>query len=336
MELNIKYKTDMIKFLDLQKVTAKYAEEIHEAVLRVVDSGWYLQGKENAMFETHYSSYIGTKYTIGCANGLDALIWIFRAYIEMGIMKPGDEVIVPANTYIASILAITENGLIPVLVEPNLETYQIDDSKIEKAITSRTRAILIVHLYGQCAGHSFYPGKNLGALGDAGAVTTNDDELAHIVRSVANYGSAKKYVFQYVGRNSRLDEIQAAILDVKLRYLDNDIQLRKEVAKYYIENIENPAIILPIVKDWNAHVFHLFTIRCADRDGLQQYLAENDIQTNIHYPIPPHKQECYKEWNDLSFPITELIHAEELSIPMSPVISMEEVERVVKVLNAWK
>ena len=376
MELNIKYKTDMIKFLDLQKVTAKYAEEIHEAVLRVVDSGWYLQGKENAMFETHYSSYIGTKYTIGCANGLDALIWIFPAYIEMGIMKPGDEVIVPANTYIASILAITENGLIPVLVEPNLETYQIDDSKIEKAITSRTRAILIVHLYGQCAytekigelcekynlklvednaqahgckfngrmtgsigdaaGHSFYPGKNLGALGDAGAVTTNDDELAHIVRSVANYGSAKKYVFQYVGRNSRLDEIQAAILDVKLRYLDNDIQLRKEVAKYYIENIENPAIILPIVKDWNAHVFHLFTIRCADRDGLQQYLAENDIQTNIHYPIPPHKQECYKEWNDLSFPITELIHAEELSIPMSPVISMEEVERVVKVLNAWK
>jgi len=189
---------------------------------------------------------------------------------------------------------------------------------------------------GDAAGHSFYPGKNLGALGDAGAVTTNDDELAHIVRSVANYGSAKKYVFQYVGRNSRLDEIQAAILDVKLRYLDNDIQLRKEVAKYYIENIENPAIILPIVKDWNAHVFHLFTIRCADRDGLQQYLAENDIQTNIHYPIPPHKQECYKEWNDLSFPITELIHAEELSIPMSPVISMEEVERVVKVLNAWK
>lgn len=174
------------------------------------------------------------------------------------------------------------------------------------------------------------------SMGNAGAVTTNDDELAHIVRSVANYGSAKKYVFQYVGRNSRLDEIQAAILDVKLRYLDNDIQLRKEVAKYYIENIENPAIILPIVKDWNAHVFHLFTIRCADRDGLQQYLAENDIQTNIHYPIPPHKQECYKEWNDLSFPITELIHAEELSIPMSPVISMEEVERVVKVLNAWK
>ena len=294
----------MIKFLDLQKVTAKYAEEIHEAVLRVVDSGWYLQGKENAMFETHYSSYIGTKYTIGCANGLDALIWIFRAYTE----KIGE---------------LCEKYNLK-LVEDNAQAH---GCKFNGRMTGSI---------GDAAGHSFYPGKNLGALGDAGAVTTNDDELAHIVRSVANYGSAKKYVFQYVGRNSRLDEIQAAILDVKLRYLDNDIQLRKEVAKYYIENIENPAIILPIVKDWNAHVFHLFTIRCADRDGLQQYLAENDIQTNIHYPIPPHKQECYKEWNDLSFPITELIHAEELSIPMSPVISMEEVERVVKVLNAWK
>lgn len=365
----------MIKFLDLQKVTAKYADEIHEAVNRVVDSGWYLQGKENEKFEADYSAYIGTKYTVGCANGLDALIWIFRAYVEMGVMKPGDEVIVPANTYIASILAISENGLIPVLVEPNIETYQIDDSKIEKAITERTKAILIVHLYGQCAytdkigelckkynlklvednaqahgcmfrgrktgslgdaaGHSFYPGKNLGAFGDAGAVTTNDEELAHIVRSIANYGSTRKYVFKYLGRNSRLDEIQAAILDVKLKHLDEDIAIRKKNAKYYIDNITNPAIITPIVKDWDAHVFHIFTIRCKRRDELQNYLTEHNIQTIIHYPIPPHKQECYKELNTLSFPITEQIHNEELSIPMSPVMTEEELKTVVKTLNEF-
>lgn len=366
----------MVKFLDLQKVTAKYADEIHAAVRRVVDSGWYLQGKENAEFEADYSAYIKTKHTIGCANGLDALIWIFRAYIEMGVIKPGDEVLVPANTYIASILAITENGLIPVLIEPDPDTYQIDDSKIEEAITPRTKAILIVHLYGQCAytekigelcktynlkliednaqahgckfkeqmtgsigdaaGHSFYPGKNLGALGDAGAVTTNDDRLAQIVRSVANYGSSEKYVFQYVGRNSRLDEIQAAILVVKLRHLDEDVRLRKEIAQYYIEHIKNEKIILPIVKDWSAHVFHIFTIRCADRDRLQQYLTDNDIQTNIHYPIPPHKQVCYKKMNDQSYPITEQIHKEELSLPMSPVMTMEEVKRIVEILNDWK
>ena len=292
----------MIKFLDLQQVTAKYKDEIHEAVNRVIDSGWYLQGKENEKFEADYSAYIGTKYTVGCANGLDALIWIFRAYVEMGIMKAGDEVIVPANTYIASILAISENGLRPILVEPSIETYQIDDSKIEEFITERTKAILIVHLYGQCAytekigelckkynlkliednaqahgclfkgkktgslgdaaGHSFYPGKNLGALGDAGAVTTNDKELAEIVRSVANYGSTRKYVFKYIGRNSRLDEIQAAVLDVKLKHLDEDIAIRKEIAKYYINHITNPNIITPIIKDWDAHVFHIFTIRC--------------------------------------------------------------------------
>lgn len=366
----------MIKFLDLQKITAKYADEIHEAVLRVVDSGWYLQGDENAKFETNYSAYIGTKHTIGCANGLDALIWIFRGYIEMGIMKLGDEVIVPANTYIASILAITENGLVPVLVEPDMKTYQIDDSKIEAAITPRTRAMLIVHLYGQCAytdkigqlckkydlklvednaqahgckfngqitgsigdaaGHSFYPGKNLGALGDAGAVTTNDDELAVTVRAIANYGSTKKYVFKYIGRNSRLDEIQAAILDVKLRHLNEDIQLRKDIAKYYIENINNLKIILPVIKDWDAHVFHIFTIRCADRENLQEYLTEKGIQTNIHYPIPPHKQECYKEWNHLCIPVTEQIHAEVLSLPMSPVMTVEEVRTVVEILNDWK
>lgn len=364
-----------IKFLDLQKITQKYSTEIHEAVSRVIDSGWYLQGKENEKFEADYSAYIGTKYTVGCANGLDALIWIFRAYVEMGVMKPGDEVIVPANTYIASILAISENGLKPVLVEPSIETYQIDDSKIEEAITERTKGILIVHLYGQCAytekigelckkynlkliednaqahgckfkgqrtgslgdaaGHSFYPGKNLGAFGDAGAVTTNDEELAKVVRAVANYGSTRKYVFKYIGRNSRLDEIQAAVLDVKLKYLDNDIAIRKQVAKYYIEHITNPEIITPIVKDWDAHVFHIFTIRCKRRDELQKYLAENGIQTIIHYPIPPHKQECYKEWNNLTFPITEQIHNEELSLPMSPVMTNEEIDYVVNVLNKF-
>lgn len=365
----------MIKFLDLQKITQKYAEEIHEVVNRVVDSGWYLQGKENEKFEADYSAYIGTKYTIGCANGLDALIWIFRAYVEMGIMRPGDEVIVPANTYIASILAISENGLKPVLVEPSIETYQIDDSKIEEAITERTKAILIVHLYGQCAytdkigelckkynlklvednaqahgckfkgrrtgslgdaaGHSFYPGKNLGAFGDAGAVTTDDEELAKIVRAVANYGSQRKYVFKYIGRNSRLDEIQAAVLDVKLKHLEEDLAIRKQVAKHYIDHITNPEIITPSVKDWDAHVFHIFTIRCKRRDELQKYLTDNGVQTIIHYPIPPHKQECYKEWNHLSFPITEQIHNEELSLPMSPVITEEEVNVIVSLLNNW-
>ena len=365
----------MIKFLDLQKVTAKYADEIHEAVNRVVDSGWYLQGEETKKFEADYAEYIGTKYAIGCGNGLDALIWIFRAYVEMGVMKPGDEVIVPANTFIASIHAITENGLKPVLVEPSLVTYQIDDSRIEEAITPKTKAILIVHLYGQCAytekigelckkyglklvednaqahgckfkgqhtgslgdaaGHSFYPGKNLGAFGDAGAVTTNDEELAKVVRAVANYGSQRKYVFKYKGRNSRLDEIQAAVLDVKLKHLDEDVAIRKQVAQYYIDHIKNPRIITPVVKDWDAHVFHIFTIRCEQRDALQQYLTENGIQTVIHYPIPPHKQECYKEWNNLSFPITEKIHQEELSLPMSPVMTEEEIKQVVEILNKW-
>lgn len=366
----------MVKFLDLQKITAKYADEIHEAVNRVVDSGWYLQGKENEKFEIDYAQYIGTKYTIGCANGLDALIWIFRAYIEMGVMQQGDEVIVPANTYIASILAITENGLKPVLVEPNIETYQIDDNRIEQVITGRTKAILIVHLYGQCAytdkigelckkhklklvednaqahgckfngkhtgalgdaaGHSFYPGKNLGALGDGGAVTTNDEELAQVVRAVANYGSQKKYVFKYCGRNSRLDEIQAAVLDVKLKHLDEDVAIRKEIAKYYIDNITNPAIVTPIVKDWDAHVFHLFPIRTKRRNELQKFLADNGVQTIIHYPVPPHKQECYKEWNSLSLPITEQIHNEELSLPMSQGMTEKEVKMVVEVLNGWQ
>lgn len=366
----------MIKFLDLQKVTAKYAEEIHEVVNRVVDSGWYLQGAENKRFERDYAEYIGTDYAVGCANGLDALIWIFRAYIEIGVFAPGDEVIVPANTYIASILAISENGLVPKLVEPSIDTYQIDDRLIEQSITDKTKAVLIVHLYGQCAytkrigeicrkynlkliednaqahgcrfdgqrtgslgdaaGHSFYPGKNLGALGDAGAVTTNDEKLSQTIRSLANYGSSRKYVFDYKGRNSRLDEIQAAILDVKLKHLEEDIAIRKQVAKYYIENIKNPLITTPKVNDWNSNVFHIFPVRCPQRDRLQSYLSEHDIQTVIHYPIPPHKQQCYSEWNNLSYPITEQIHAEELSLPMSPVMDEAEVEYVVKLLNEFK
>ena len=366
----------MIKFLDLEKVTASHGEEINEAVTRVVNSGWYLQGKENEKFEKDFADYIGTDYCVGCANGLDALIWIFRAYIEMGVMKPGDEVIVPANTYIASILAISENGLVPVLVEPDINTYQIDPEKIEAAITPRTKAILIVHLYGQCAytekigelckkynlkliednaqahgcrfndkrtgslgdaaGHSFYPGKNLGALGDAGAVTTNDEELAKVIRAVANYGSAKKYVFKYTGRNSRLDEIQAAVLDVKLRHLDDDNERRKQIAEMYINGITNPAVITPKVADRDAHVFHIFPIRTEKRDELQKYLTEHGVQTNIHYPIAPHKQECYKDWNSWSFPITEKIHAEELSLPISPVLTDEEVNEVIRLINEWE
>ena len=366
----------MIKFLDLQKITAKYADEIHEAVLRVVDSGWYLQGAENERFEHNFAQYIGTEHTIGCANGLDALIWIFRAYIEMGVMQPGDEVIVPANTYIATILAITENGLTPVLVEPRLSDYQIDDSLIESAITPRTKAICIVHLYGQCAyterigelckrynlklvednaqahgclyhgrktgslgdaaGHSFYPGKNLGAFGDAGAVTTSDKALADTIRALANYGSSKKYVFEYTGRNSRLDEIQAAILDVKLRHLDEDVALRQSVAQRYCAEITNPKIALPSISDWKAHAFHLFPVRCAERDRLQQYLSEQGIQTIIHYPIPPHKQECYRQMNHLSLPVTEQIHNEELSLPISPVMSEEEISAVINAVNKFE
>lgn len=365
----------MIKFLDLQKNTQKYSTEIHEAVSRVIDSGWYLQGNENKEFEKNYANYIGTNYCIGVANGLDALRLILRAYIELGIMHEGDEIIVPANTYIASILAITDNKLVPTLVEPDLRTYQIDDAKIESAITPKTKGIMIVHLYGQCAytekigeickkrnlkliednaqahgcrfkgkttgslgdaaGHSFYPGKNLGAFGDAGAVTTDDEKLAEIIRSLANYGSSKKYVFDYQGLNSRLDEIQAAVLTVKLKYLDADTLCRKEVAKYYIENIKHPDIILPIVNDWDAHVFHLFTIRTTRRDELQQYLSDKGIQTLIHYPIPPHKQACYMEMNEKSFPITEKIHTEELSLPMSPIIERNEIEMVVEKINSF-
>ena len=390
-----------IPFLSLKDVTAKYADEIHEAVLRVVDSGWYLQGKENEQFEKHYAEYIGTKHCIGCANGLDALIWIFRAYIEMGVMQPGDEVIVPANTYIATILAITENNLVPVLVEPNPETLQIDDTLIEERITDKTKAICIVHLYGRlactqhildlckkynlklvednaqahgcryeakgerrkargeeykrtgslgdAAGHSFYPGKNLGALGDGGAVTTNDDELAAAIRALANYGSQKKYVFKYTGRNSRLDEIQAAVLDVKLRHLDEDTKARQAIAAYYYEHIDNPLITLPKRLPDAENVYHLFPILVKGdgqlaigdrRDKLQAYLAENGVGTVIHYPIAPHKQECYanEEWNtpQLSLPITEYIADCELSLPISPTMNLSQAEEVVRLINGWK
>lgn len=352
-----------------------HGEEIHDAALRVIDSGWYLQGKENEAFERNYADYIGTKYCIGCANGLDALIWIYRAYIELGVMQLGDEVIVPANTYIASILAITETGLTPVLIEPNPDTLEIDDNRIEAAITSRTKSILIVHLYGRlamtekiadlckkydlklvednaqahgckyngkrtgslgdAAGHSFYPGKNLGALGDGGAVTTNDGDLAECIRALANYGSQQKYIFKYQGRNSRLDEIQAAVLDVKLRYLDEDNSLRQQIAAYYYDNIKNPMVKLPIrLPDVN-NVCHLFPVFCERRDELQTCLAEHGVQTLIHYPIPPHKQECYMERNTLSFPITEQMAKEELSLPISPVLTIEEAECVVKLINAF-
>lgn len=365
-----------VPFLSLKEVTDLHNKEINEAATRVVNSGWYLQGKENEQFEADYAKYIGSKYCIGVANGLDALIWILRAYIELGRMKKGDEVIVPANTYIATILAITENGLTPVLVEPKYETLEIDDDLIESKITDKTKAIMIVHLYGRnaytkkigeickkhnlylfednaqahgclfegkktgslgdAAGHSFYPGKNLGALGDGGAVTTDDKEVADTVRALANYGSKVKYVFDYTGRNSRLDEIQAAILDVKLKYLDQDNDKRKKVAKLYYEGIKNPAVILPETKDFASNVFHLFPVLTEKRDDLQQYLKSKEIGTVIHYPIPPHKQKCYESWNGLSFPITERIHNSELSLPMGPAITEEQVRYVINAINEWK
>ena len=367
----------MIPFLNLKEVTGLHGAEIEEAVKRVVESGWYLQGEANARFEEHYASFIGSKYCVGCANGLDALIWIFRAYIELGVMKPGDEVIVPANTYIATILAITENGLKPVLVEPKADTLEIDDSKIEALITPRTRAVCIVHLYGRnsytdkigeicskhnlkliednaqahgcrhtdgrrtgsigdAAGHSFYPGKNLGALGDGGAVTTNNPELASVIRALANYGSSAKYIFKYTGRNSRLDEIQAAVLDVKLKYLDEDNAHRQQIAKMYYEGIGNKQITLPKRLEEAQNVYHLFPILCNKRDELQAYLKENGVETLIHYPIPPHKQECYAKaaWNNnLQLPITEQIAAQELSLPIGPTITPAQAQTIIDLLK---
>jgi dTDP-4-amino-4,6-dideoxygalactose transaminase len=390
----------MIKFLDLKAINDSFEPELSLSVKRVIDSGWYLQGSEVNAFEKEYGEYIGSKHCIGVANGLDALRIILKAYIEMGMMKEGDEIIVPANTFIASILAITDNRLKPVLVEPDIFTYNIDTFKIEEKITERTKGIMLVHLYGQnamnpeierlitkynlkliednaqaigayyhqlrqgmrqgmpclycsrtgsighAAGHSFYPGKNLGCLGDGGAVTTNDDELALVIRALANYGSGKKYVCDYQGLNSRLDEIQAAILRTKLPRLDADNHRRNQIAQYYLNHIKNPLIVLPnnnnssffIPSSLSAvegHVWHLFVIRSEKRNELHQYLTENGIQTLIHYPIPPHKQLAYKEWNSMSLPITEQIHREVLSLPIGPVMHWDEVEQVVSILNKF-
>ncbi|KUG10407.1 aminotransferase [Elizabethkingia sp. HvH-WGS333] len=367
----------MIKFLDLQKINLVHQQEIEERLLNTFRSGWYLLGNEVKTFEENLARYIGASYAIGVANGLDALRLIFRAYIELGIMQKGDEIIVPANTYIASILAISDNGLIPVLVEPDIDTYNIDVSQIEEKITSKTKGILIVHLYGRiifsdelndiakkynlkiiednaqtigaewkgvksgnlgdAAGFSFYPGKNLGALGDAGGITTNDENLSKTIRALANYGSNKKYVNIYQGLNSRLDEIQASVLDVKLKYIDKENDRRREIARKYILGINNPNIILPeFPKNEKEHVWHLFVIRVKDRENLQRYLSEKNIQTLIHYPIPPHKQEAYIEWKDLSFPITEIIHEEVLSLPISSVMGDEDVIKIIEALNTFQ
>jgi dTDP-4-amino-4,6-dideoxygalactose transaminase len=364
-----------VKFLDLQELTNKYNDEIKREVCDVIDSGWYLLGERVKKFETHFSDFCGTAHCIGVANGLDALNLILRAYIHQGAMKEADEVIVPANTFIASLLAISENRLKPILVEPDIHTYNIDPEKIEEAITPKTKAIMIVHLYGQCAyderigeickkynlkliednaqaqgadyfgrktgslgnaaGTSFYPGKNLGALGDAGAVTTNDEELASLIRMFANYGSRKKYVNEVKGINSRLDEIQAALLNVKLKYLPADTKRRQQIADEYLSNINNGKIILPKVIRPEGHVWHLFVIRTANRDMLQKHLSDRGIQTLVHYPIPPHHQGAYAELRNSSFPITEKIHKECLSLPMSPVLKDEEVRYVIDAINEY-
>ena len=367
----------MIKFLDLQQINLAHQQEIEEKLLQTFRSGWYLLGNEVKAFEEQLVTYTGAKHAIGVANGLDALRLILRGYIEIGVMKKGDEILVPANTYIASILAISDNGLVPVLVEPDLNTYNIDVDKIEEKITSKTKGILIVHLYGRvvfseklkeiaakhqlklvednaqaigaewngiktgnlgdAAGFSFYPGKNLGALGDAGGITTNDEELAKTIRALANYGSNQKYVNIYQGLNSRLDEIQAAVLGVKLKYIDAENSRRKEIAKRYIAEIKNPNIILPENPANKAeHVWHIFIIRTENRDKLQNYLTENGVPTLIHYPIPPHKQEAYKELSNLSFPITEKIHEEVLSLPISPVMTDEDVAGIIQVINYYQ
>ena len=363
----------MIKFLELKKITALHGEEIKQAVNDVIESGWYLHSDANSRFESHFAQYIGTRHCIGVGNGLDSLTLILRAYKELGVIAEGDEIIVPANTYIATILAITDNNLKPVLVEPRLDTFQIDDSLIEKAITPRTRAIMIVHLYGRCAyterigelcrkydlkliednaqahgctyngkrtgslgdaaGHSFYPGKNLGALGDAGGVTTNDDQLADTIRALANYGSHKRYVFDMAGRNSRMDEIKAAVLDVKLKYLDEENSRRRSNALYYIKNISNPYVCVPSESYWRESVFHIFPLMTSQRDLLQSYLKENGVQTDIHYPIPPHLQRAYSQWGRPSLPVTERIHREELSLPVSQVLTEEECKEVTRLIN---
>ncbi|KGA22517.1 aminotransferase [Pectobacterium brasiliense] len=365
----------MVNFLDLKAINNKYQKELKDACARVIDSGSYISGSELIRFEEEFSSFCGTKYAIGVANGLDALILILRAWKIQGKLKDGDEIIVPANTYIASILAITENNLTPVLVEPDCSTYNIDIANIKAAISKKTKVILPVHLYGQLApmeellelakehnllvledsaqahgahisgrkagnwgdasGFSFYPGKNLGALGDAGAITTNDYELMETVRALRNYGSHEKYKNIYCGLNSRLDEIQAAMLSVKLAYLPQETARRQEIANRYLKEIKNEKISLPFIKNQSSHVWHLFVIRCKKRKELQEHLILNGVQTLIHYPIPPHKQGAYREWSDISLPITEKIHNEVISLPISPVMSDEEVQKVVEVINAW-
>lgn len=372
----------MIKFLDLEKINNQYADDLKKVASEVIDSGWYLLGERLATFEQELAEYNGSKHAIGVANGLDALRLILNAWIELGYMKAGDEVIVPANTYIASILAITDNGLSPVFVEPSLDTYNLDIDLIEQHITERTKAIMVIHLYGRvcwgekldelkekynlkiiednaqaigaewngrktgslgdAAGFSFYPGKNLGALGDAGAVTTNDDELADVVRALGNYGSRKKYENEYQGLNSRLDEIQAAFLSVKLKYIDQENQARREIAASYFANIKNPEITLPpvenkeMVKTDKSHVWHLFPVLHPKRDQLQQYLTSNGVQTIIHYPTPPNKQKAYQAYNHLDFPITNKIHAEELSLPISGVIKASDVNSVINAINRYE
>jgi dTDP-4-amino-4,6-dideoxygalactose transaminase len=361
----------MIKFLDLKKINDSFEPELSSKVKAVLDSGWYLFGNQVNNFEQEYSRYVGVSHTITVANGLDALRLILQAYIELGKLSPGDEVIVPANTFIATVLAVTDCGLTPILVEPDIKSYNIDPVDLTRKLTSRTKAVIIVHLYGQCAmtpeiqsivdlngllliednaqaigctyrtkktgslgvaaGHSFYPGKNLGAIGDAGAVTTSDTSLARVVKALANYGSEEKYIHSYQGLNSRMDEIQAAVLCVKLKRLDHDNARRKEIANYYLTNISNPAVILP--KVLSDHVWHLFVVRCNVRDKLQSYLADKEVQTIIHYPIPPHKQEAYSGWSHMTLPITELIHREVLSLPISPVMTDEEARHVVELIN---
>jgi dTDP-4-amino-4,6-dideoxygalactose transaminase len=365
----------MIKFLDLQKLNALHSEELLEAFKKVLDSGWYILGDELKQFEAQFACYCGTKHAIGVANGLDALILIIRAYKEMGVMHDGDEIIVPANTYIASILAISANNLVPVLVEPDLSTYNLDPKLIEEKITSRTKAILPVHLYGQlcdmlsiniiakkfnlkiiedcaqthgailngkksgnwgdAAGFSFYPGKNLGALGDAGAITTNDDELASCLRALLNYGSKEKYRNIYQGVNSRLDELQAAFLSVKLKYLDQDSEIRRNISRRYNSEIINPLIILPNALNELAHVWHLYVVRTENRDLFQNYLSEKGIQTVIHYPIPPHKQQAYKELKNEIFPKSELIHDTIISIPLNISMSDTDVSTVINACNSY-
>lgn len=365
----------MIKYLDLKAVTTLYRDEIKEAVNRVIDSGWYLLGEETQRFESDYAKYIGTDHCIGTGNGLDALTLIFRAYIEMGVMAEGDEILVPANTFIASILAITRNGLKPVFIEPEYDTLEIDASLIEAHITPRTRALLLVHLYGRCAytdaigsicrshhlkliednaqsqgcrfgthltgslgdaaGHSFYPGKNLGALADAGAVTTNDTQLADTVRCLANYGSARKYIFHYKGINSRMDEISAAVLDVKLRHLDADNARRQQIADHYYQQIHHPSVILPRKMDTGNNIYHIFPILTPKRTKLKDYLWNKGIETAIHYPIPPHLQQSYREYACLHLPITEQIHCEELSLPCNQTMTEGETDTIIQAINSF-